>query len=218
LHGDGMLQAIATQKMADPAEIEKRRKFIQKRGGTTIALSLPKTISQDYVTLNKQLHEQNWDYGGHGDKYAKIVLKLAESQKLKSILDYGCGKGSLAAALNFPIWEYDPCVPGKEAAPRPAEFVVCTDVLEHIEPDNLGATLEDLKRVTLATAFFSIHTGPAKKVLPDGRNAHLIQQGMDWWKAELSKYFEIAFASTVKNTPWVYIVATRKVIQQQKAA
>jgi uncharacterized Rossmann fold enzyme len=218
LHGDGLLQAVATQKMADPTEIEKRKKFIEKRGNITIALSLPKTISQPYVELNKQLHEANWDYGGHGDKYAKIVLKLKESQKLKSILDYGCGKGSLAAALDFPIWEYDPCIPGKEAPPRPAEFVVCTDVLEHIEPDNLQATLEDLKRVTLATAFFSIHSGPAKKVLPDGRNAHLIQQDINWWKTQLSTYFEIAFASTVKDTPWIYIVATRKIVQQQKAA
>lgn len=218
LHGDGMLQAIATMKMADPAEIEKRKQFIQKRGATTIALSLPKTISQEYAALNKHLHEHNWDYGGHGDRYAKIVLKLYESQKLKSILDYGCGKGTLAQALDFPIWEYDPCVPGKEAAPRPAEFVVCTDVLEHIEPDNLAATLEDLKRVTLCTAFFAIHTGPAGKVLADGRNAHLIQQDIDWWKAELSKYFDIAFSSKVNNTPWIYIVATRKIVQQQKAA
>jgi hypothetical protein len=46
LHGEGLLQALAEKKIADPAQIEKRRKFITERGGATIALSLPMTISQ----------------------------------------------------------------------------------------------------------------------------------------------------------------------------
>lgn len=210
LHGEGLLQALATQKMADPAELERRRQFIEKRGPTTIALALPLTISQDYAAANKALHESNQAYGGYGDRYAPLIQKLLGKGRYKSVLDYGCGKGALAAALDFPIWEYDPCVPGKEAAPRPAEFVVCTDVLEHIEPDLLPATLEDLKRVTLDTGFFAIHTGPATKTLPDGRNAHLIQQNKDWWKAELTKYFDVLFCAMVRKTPWLYVVVSRK--------
>ncbi len=210
LHGEGLLQALAEQKMADPAQIEKRRKFITERGGATIALSLPMTISQAYTELNRTLHEENHDYGGHGDRYAKVVNKLVSNKKVRSVLDYGCGKGALAAALDFPVWEYDPCVPGKEAAPRPAEFVVCTDVLEHIEPELLSATLEDIKRVTLNTVFFAIHTGPSGKTLGDGRNTHLIQENLDWWKAKLGIYFDLVFASLVRNGPWIYIVAQKK--------
>ena len=30
-------------------------------------------------------------------------------------------------------------------------------------------------------AFFAISTRPAKKTLPDGRNAHLTVQSPDWW-------------------------------------
>lgn len=212
LHGDGLLQALATQKMSDPAEVEKRKKFIQDRGGACIALSLPKTISPEYTELNRKLHDENYNYGGHGDRYADIVRKLSDKQQIKSILDYGCGKGALGHALDFPIWEYDPCVPGKEAPPRPADLVVCTDVLEHIEPDNLPAVLEDLKRVTKLTAFFAIHTGPSTKVLLDGRNTHLIQQGLEDWKTELGRYFDIQYAARVRNSPWIYIVASKKFV------
>ena len=210
LHGDGLLQALAVQKMSDPKEIEKRAEFIKKRGGTVIALSLPQTITQQYADLNKKLHEVNRDYGGHGDRYAKIVRKLAETNGVKSILDYGCGKGALAESLDFPIWEYDPGIEGKEAAPRPADLVVCTDVLEHIEPDLLPAVLEDFKRVIKVTGFFAIHTGAAGKTLPDGRNTHLIQQGMDAWRTTLEKYFHIAYCAEVKGTPMIYIIVAPK--------
>jgi len=210
LHGEGLLQALAEKNMADPEQIEKRRKEIEKRGGATIALSLPMTISQAYSQLNRKLHEKNQNYGGHGDRYAKVVRKLAASKSVNSILDYGCGKGALAEALDFPIWEYDPCVTGKERPPRPADLVICTDVLEHIEPELLAATLEDLSRVILQTGFFAIHTGPSSKTLDDGRNTHLIQQNLDWWKAKLGIYFDVVFAQMVRNGPWAYIVVARK--------
>jgi hypothetical protein len=32
---------------------------------------------------------------------------------------------------------------------------------------------------------------PAKKLLPDGRNAHLIQQPRDWWLPRLAQRFAI---------------------------
>jgi cyclopropane fatty-acyl-phospholipid synthase-like methyltransferase len=126
-----------------------------------------------------------------GGKHADTVLKLAAAIGTTSILDYGCGKGYLAKAIPFPIWEYDPAVPGKEECPRPADLVVSTDVLEHIEPDRLAYVLDDLRRVTRKVAYLVIHTGPAQKTLADGRNAHLIQQGAKWWTKRLSKFFKV---------------------------
>ncbi len=218
LHGDGLLQALAIQKMSDPKQIEKRKEFIQKRGGAVIALSLPQTISQGYVELNRKLHEENPNYGGHGDRYAKIVKKLVESKGIKSVLDYGCGKGALASVLDFPIWEYDPCIKGKEATPRPADLVVCTDVLEHIEPEHLPGVLEDLVRVTRMTGFFAIHTQASCKTLADGRNTHLIQWSKEHWRETLAKYFQITMCTQIKDTPIVYIVVIPKNVVVQKAA
>ena len=89
---------------------------------------------------------------------------------------------------------YDPCIPGLDSIPEPADFVVCTDCLEHIEPDYLDNVLDDLNRVTKKIGFFAIATGPAVKILDDGRNAHLIQEGMDWWKSRLETRFKIKHA------------------------
>jgi len=156
-----------------------------------IAMAHPEVISEDYRSLNRQLHEANDFYGVGGAKHADTVRKLRESIKATSVLDYGCGKGMLAASLEFPIWEYDPAIPGKDELPRPADLVCCTDVLEHIEPAHLGAVLLDLKRVTKKLGYFVIHTGPASKTLPDGRNTHLIQRGEAWWRKNLSRAFKV---------------------------
>lgn len=106
---------------------------------------------------------------------------------VSSILDYGCGAGTLGTALKAQAWpfdfrEYDPAVPGKDAMPRPADLVVCTDVLEHIERDRLDTVLGHIRALSMQGTFLVISTVPAHKSLPDGRNAHLIVESPDWWR------------------------------------
>lgn len=186
-YGDGLVQEI----MKDYKRGEKKE--------VMIALQSAPLISDEYRDLNRRLHRENAAYGVSGAKHAHVVLKLAESMNTTSILDYGCGKGYLGKNLPFPIWEYDPCIAGKDETPRPAEIVVCGDVLEHIEPEMLDAVLSDLRRVVKNIGYFIIHTGPAQKVLADGRNAHLIQQGEQWWTSKLSNYLKVASVKTLGN-------------------
>jgi hypothetical protein len=51
--------------------------------------------------------------------------------------------------------------------------------------------LDDLARVTARPGIYTIATGPAMKTLPDGRNAHLIQEGPEWWTAKLFARFRV---------------------------
>jgi uncharacterized Rossmann fold enzyme len=180
-YGEGLVQAMM-------------RDYVPKypKGSQAIAFVKPELISPEYRALNAQLHETNLAYGVGGGKRAPIVLKLAESIKTHSILDYGCGRGYLAKEIPFPIWEYDPAIPHKSESPRPADLVVCTDVLEHIEPDKIGDVIADLRRCVKQIGYFVIHTGPAQKTLPDGRNTHLIQEGEAWWRAQLGHHFSVA--------------------------
>lgn len=109
---------------------------------------------------------------------------------------HNCGKGLLGQELakhGVPIWEYDPAIPGRDEAPHPAELTICTDVLEHIEPDKLQAVLKDLQRCVLRVGFFVIDTLPAQKTLADGRNTHQILKDAAWWGKKLSAYFKVAF-------------------------
>lgn len=196
-HGEGLVQAIMRnykRKKSDKAAV--------------LALSQPELITAGYRELNRKFHEQRADYGISGHLYAEDVKRLVKSIGSHSVLDYGCGKGTLAQSLPFPIWEYDPAIPGKDMPPRKADIVVCTDVLEHIEPECIGPVLEDLARVVQKIGYFVIHTGASIKTLPDGRNAHILQQPSDWWADILSKFFKIGMRRD--NGPLVTFVVGRK--------
>jgi 2-polyprenyl-3-methyl-5-hydroxy-6-metoxy-1,4-benzoquinol methylase len=146
-------------------------------------------ISESYREQNRELHN-NPNYGTSSAKWVNEVRGIAQTYAAQSILDYGCGKGLLKQSLPN-IAEYDPAIEGKDEPPAPADLVVCTDVLEHIEPELLDAVLDDLKRLTKRVGFFTIATRPAKKVLSDGRNAHLIQESHKWWLPKLTERFTL---------------------------
>lgn len=144
--------------------------------------------------------------------FAPFVAKFVEKFGVHEILDYGAGKGTLGQTLApmlpgvaLKIHHYEPAVPAWAATPQPAEMVTCIDVLEHIEPDYLNAVLDDLERLVLRFGFFTVHCGPAKKSLPDGRNAHLIQQPADWWLPQIMARFDLLQFAKTPYGFWVVV-------------
>jgi hypothetical protein len=159
--------------------------------------------------MQAALHAKG-NYGTASLSFGKLVSKVVNDMDAKTLLDYGCGSMCNLAKVLEPDHDleyagYDPAVPEYASLAEPAELVVCIDVLEHIEPEFLDAVLDDLKRCTLKAGFFSIHTGPAVKVLPDGRNAHLIQQPPKWWLEKLFQRFEVATMQKTNNGFWVVV-------------
>ena len=164
-----------------------------------IAFYSASTISEPYRQLNKTMHDDNPYYGISVIKYMKTITNLYSQLSCKSLLDYGCGKGILAKLLDFPIWEYDPAIVEKSTPPRPADLVVCIDVLEHIEPDYLDSTLADIARCTKKIAYFIISGSESLKTLPDGRNTHLIIKDKLWWTNKLREYFILSYGSMMER-------------------
>jgi len=145
-------------------------------------------ISEAYLAQQRWLHEQPQGYGGKGARWADTVAWVAHRYDAFSILDYGCGQGTLAKALcarGLHCREYDPAIPGKDARPGFADMVVCTDVLEHIEPAKLIAVLSHIRSLARKVAFLVVSLREANKSLPDGRNAHLIVRPPAWWEAQV---------------------------------
>ena len=193
IYGDGLLEARMQMFMRD------RQKALTQGWWRPVNFVLNDAIpavvgagliSEEYRAMNSELHKSIPAFGTSGAKRTAEVIAL-HREVGGSVLDYGCGKSALADSLPFPIWEYDPAIPGKNKASRPADLVVCTDVLEHIEPECLHAVLADLQRLTLRTGYLVISTIAAIKTLPDGRNAHLIQRSAAWWRDVIAEYFVV---------------------------
>ncbi len=154
-------------------------------------------ISEDYRRLNAQLHAQSAEYGASGQVFAALVGVLAERLGTRDILDYGCGKRTLEQQLGFTIANYDPAVPGCYEPPEAAYLVVCTETLEHVEPECLDDVMLDLGRVTEQIIVLTVATKASTKLLPDGRNSHLIIQPKEWWLEKIGDYFEIVQESAM---------------------
>lgn len=143
-------------------------------------------ISNGYLELQKRLHDERPDYGANGHRMYKEIARLAEITGLQDILDYGCGKQTLANALpQYNVKCYDPVIPYLAECPDSAEFVVCSDVMEHIEEDKVDAVLDHIKAIGPKLVFFHVATVPAQKIMADGRNAHICLHESDWWLDKL---------------------------------
>ncbi len=125
------------------------------------------------------------------DDLAREVIELNPS----SILDYGCGRSDLVAHFwadgDRLIAKYDPAIAEFSTLPeRNAGFdlVICCDVLEHIRMDDVDRVLAEI-RAQSRSALFSISLRPARRELPDGRNAHVTLLSPDEWMNWIAEVF-----------------------------
>ena len=169
------------------------------------------TITEEYRKLQQELH-QNPNYGVASLQFTPLVADLIRQSGAQSVSDYGAGKKNLQVGLKqagiSPVYKpYDPAFP-EYGTPQPADLVCCIDVLEHIEPELVDNVIAELARITTKIGFFSIHMGPAGKVLADGRNAHLIQKPTSWWLPKLCQHFDIIQLQThqvMGNGVWLIV-------------
>jgi hypothetical protein len=168
-------------------------------------------ITPEYIAQNAQLHRENLQFGDHGHQWAQEIRRLVALHNFTSVLDYGAGKRRLEKALapDIAVRSYDPAVLEISSRPDPADLVVCTDVMEHIEPDCLSDVLADIALLSRRMAFLEIATFPAQKHLPDGRNAHLIVQPAPWWLDRLRSVFNVTQVLSVEGRLIAYAAPGR---------
>ena len=148
-------------------------------------------ITENYKQQNAELHRTAVEYGSGGGRWAPVVMNMCMENKTQDVLDYGCGKASLHMQLPFGIQNFDPAIPKYAQLPAPADIIVCTDVMEHIEPEFTDAVLDDLKRLMLKEGLINIACKEAQRILPDGRNAHLVTEDGRWWYEKFQERFKI---------------------------
>lgn len=143
-------------------------------------------ISHQYKKQLQEIHESS--PFGKRSKMPRHSEEFIAKINPQSILDFGCGKGRLVDRLKeeYPekiIFGYDP---GNSQFDHSldkvyVDLLMSTDVLEHVEPEHIDQTLEYLSQRS-RYIYHLIALSPAKLILPDGRNAHLILESKEWWR------------------------------------
>jgi SAM-dependent methyltransferase len=143
-------------------------------------------ISDKLKKIYTDIHNTT-PFGKRG-KIPDYLKQFIKEKKPGSILDFGCGKGRLMDTIkgSYPaieVYGYDPANPKYDIdlENTKVDMVISSDVLEHIEPEFIIQTLSDLRNKS-KYYFHLIACSPAKLILPDGRNAHLIVEDNNWWR------------------------------------
>lgn len=159
----------------------------------------------DYGAIYSELHKNQKHYTGKSIRTGlPQIVELVQKTNPRRLLDYGCGKGHQYSVHKVhEAWGglqphcFDVGVPAFSDEPAgPFDGVICTDVMEHIDPADVDTILDDIfsflpERDDGGTsfAFFFISCRPAKnKMLPDGRNVHLCVREPEWWESRLSMF------------------------------
>ena len=138
-------------------------------------------------------------------RQAVRIKRLVELKGVRTLLDYGCGKGQQYARKHFEVagaglvasmqeyWGvdeiacydpcYDPCYGPFSTLPGGQfDAVISTDVLEHCPHEDLDWIIEELFARARRFVFANVASYPARKRLPDGQNAHSTVRPLSFWK------------------------------------
>jgi hypothetical protein len=155
----------------------------------TMAITNPELIGQ-YTELHQKKR-----YGVTANGYLSHVRACMVDLRAKKVLEYGCGRSQLGEFLKPTGVEwlrYDPAITEFSKQPEgPVDFVVCTDVMEHIPEADVDDVLRHIASFS-KNVFFNIATRPARNVLPNGQNAHCTVWTAQKWEAKLREHFPVA--------------------------
>ena len=139
-------------------------------------------MSKELIDFYAKLHQGYYGQSGHH----KANIFLTRLGNAKTVLEFGCGKGSLLRHLRdkgYTMTGYDPAVPEFSRLPETQfDAVISGDCLEHIPYDEIDDVLKVIVSLTKVRGVHYIATSPANLRLPDGSDAHIIQQMSPWWK------------------------------------
>jgi hypothetical protein len=132
--------------------------------------------------------------------HATIIRDLIRNLGAHTILDYGSGKGRQYDAMSiehndgksYPdiptFWGidsltcYDPGYERFSELPKGTfDGVISTDVLEHIPKEDVPWVLDEIFDYARIFVYLNVACYPAKKMLPNGENAHCTVEPPEWW-------------------------------------
>ncbi len=147
---------------------------------------------QELIEQYQTIHSQK-EYGKSGEHFRLHIQAMIAELRPETILNYGCGQSLIHEHLNLldaKFFRYDPGIEEISTVPvRQADFIINTDVLEHIPENDLDDILSDIRSIS-DKVFFNIATRLAKNVtLSNGQNPHCTIKTASEWESVLKSHF-----------------------------
>jgi len=147
-------------------------------------------MNKDLIEQYKQLHKSSLKYGGIGaSPYKQVaILKIAKELGIKTLLDFGCGKGKITKFLinnGFDCTPYDPAITEFQEFPHGQyDMVFSLDVFEHLD-DGWEDEMDLILSCFPKYIYLNIGLKPAATKLLNGRNAHTLIKTKEQWETLL---------------------------------
>ena len=202
--GKEYVSSVAMKAQAEKFQITAQR---LKQKGCTVTVHGDGLLPAMYNTPPENLSERDkytlmWQTASYrefspGEQSVGVFLDTCKPDGM--IIDFGCGTGRAGVkmaslghdvvlvdftdncrdeeALNLPFLQWDLAQP----CPLRAPHGYCTDVLEHIPPDQLGAVIGNIME-SAETVFFQISTTSDTLGALIGERLHLSIHGPFWWR------------------------------------
>ena len=145
--------------------------------------------------------------GVHG---AVVFLARCPWKVGDNVVDLGCGTGRggvILAAAGLKVTLIDFCPEAVEAEADdlifvdanlwalptliPFDWIFCVDVLEHIPPEHVDATLDNFQALTVRGGYLQIATQPDGCGSLIGEKLHLTVENLGWWKQKIAQRWTI---------------------------
>lgn len=156
---------------------------------------MSETCSPVHAQRLKHLHANDPTFGVIGHLWAENVAAWMQETGSRTLLDYGCGRSNLAASVakrlvnkryDILFAEYDPAT--KPGQPKPAEYITCIDVMEHVEADRVDAVLDEIRKLMGKAGLITISLRWAS---PKKRKTHPNVWTREKWLEKLHQYFHV---------------------------
>jgi len=164
----------------------------------------------------RELYRNNQGYGRSSEELTETLISLIADKKSAdqtwqphTILDFGCGMSNVVEqvgeALGLSVYKYDPAISSLSVLPvKNTDIVINTDVLEHLDIDEIEDILSDIREIS-PTAIFHIATNKASAHLPNGENAHATVMSVEEWQEKLAQHFERVYVLPAKKSRGLFV-------------
>ena len=162
-----------------------------------------KMHNEGFKLISGKRRGANEAYDGHSTlAFAKLIRDIINKNQIKSMLDYGCGKGfyyenpfnikglninSLKDYWDIEIDLFDPCYEKNSLIDENKlyDLVISIDVLEHIPSQDIDWVLEKIISKARKFVFLNVACYSAVALLPNGENAHINVNDPNWWHEKI---------------------------------